>query len=169
MGWRSLYNRSGVAWLLSMAFVLMTLPSGASWQCLDGHLCPPGCTMQHRGQDAASGGSSTLRSCCLTHKSENAKRARCALCSTARPEHSQLKERCTSPVCVLRIQAKPDASTPTHVPFVVDLDTTAILLPVSTLVLLPEETASLSFGSPRAPPGRVPACLRSPRAPPVLL
>lgn len=166
---RSLHNRRWVAWLLSMAFVLMTLPSGASWQCLDGHPCPPGCTMQHRGGNPDAKGSASPHACCLPQTSANAGAAHCALCASARPEHAQIKERCTSPICVLRVQAKPDISTPAPVHFVLDFDTTAILLPVSSPMLVPEETASVSFGSPRAPPDRFVVRLHSPRAPPILL
>lgn len=162
---RSLHNQRGIAWLLSMAFVLLTLPSGASWQCLDGHPCPTGCTMQHReGNGAAS-----PRACCMARKGAHAGTAPCALCSSARPGHSQINEGCTSPICVLRVKAKPEISALAHVHFVFDLDMTAILLPVSSPVLLPEETASLYYSSPRAPPDRVVVRIHSPRAPPRLL
>ncbi len=165
---RPFQNRRWVAWLLSMAFVLLTLPSGASWQCLDGHTCPPNCTMQQSGGQSQPSGSLPVPSCCLSRSSPSAAKIHCALCSTARAANSQLQTRCTSPVCVLRIQAKPDSSLQaTHAPFVVD--TTAILLPVPTYILIPEATASVSFGSSRAPPDRVVARLSAPRAPPAQL
>jgi hypothetical protein len=166
---RPFQNRRWVAWLLSMAFALMTLPSGASWQCLDGHACPPGCTMQHIGENAKAKGPASPRACCLPQNSKNTGAVRCALCSSAGSKYSQTKERCTSPVCVLRAKNKPDISAITHVHFVFDVDTNAILLPLPSPILVPEETVFLSFGSPRAPPDRVIVRLYSPRAPPVWL
>lgn len=163
----SLYNRKGVAWFLSVAFVLMATVSGASWQCLDGHLCPPGCTMQQSGGKVKSSGSVSVPSCCVSHgSSPQVHRSPCALCAAAHASNSQLKARCTSSVCVLRMQAKPDSSLQAmHSPLV--LDTASVLLPAPGYVLVPEETAALSFGSARAPPpDQAIVRLFSPRAPP---
>jgi len=159
----ALYNRRGVAWLLCVAFILMASVSGASWQCPDGHACPPGCTMQHGGEKA--NGASSPHACCMPQNSRNPGAAHCPLCSTASAANTQIKERCTSPICVLHVKAKPPINTRAQVHFV--LDTTTILLPASSRVVAPEETRSLSFGSSRAPPDRVVVRLSSPRAPPV--
>jgi len=164
---RSLHNRRGIVWLLSVAFVLMAMGSGASWQCLDGHPCPPGCTMLHMREKTQAKGSSSPHACCVQQDSANAGTAHCAFCSTARSTNTQMEERCTSPICVLRIQAKPDVTTQAHIHFV--FDTAAILLPVIEPVLIPEATGSVSFGSSRAPPDQVVIRLSSPRAPPVWL
>jgi len=162
---RSLYNRRWVAWLLSIAFVLMTLPSRATWQCLDGHACPPDCTMQHMGENAQC--SPSPHACCLSQSSKGTGGVHCALCSGAGSKNAQIKERCTSPVCVLRTISKPDISAAATVHFVFECDKNAILLPLPSLVIVPEETVFLSFGTPRAPPNRVIVRLYSPRAPPV--
>ncbi len=162
---RSLPNRRGVAWLLSVAFILMASVSGASWQCLDGHACPSGCTMQRVG--AGTHGNASLPACCRPRQSGGMGMAHCALCSSASPKHAQMRERCTSPVCVLRVQVKPDINTQAHFHFV--FDTTAVLLPCAAPALLPEQAAPLTFGSPRAPPGRMVLRPSSPRAPPTLL
>ena len=164
---RSLYNLRGGAWLLSVVFVLMATVSGASWQCLDGHPCPPGCTMQHRGDPVTTNGSASGHACCAPHSSPNTGKAHCVLCSAARPNSSQVKARCTSPVCVLRTQMKPDVSVQAHA-FVV-FDITAVLPAVPVYVLVPEVTGSISFGSSRAPPDRLIVRFSSPRAPPVSL
>ena len=162
---RSLHNCRGFAWILSIAFVLMATVSGASWQCLDGHPCPPGCTMQHRGEQTKANGPDAPHACCTAHAVPSAGPPRCALCSTARPKNAHLKARCTSPVCVLRTQVKPDVGTQTHAPFA--LDVTAVLFAAPAYVLVSEETGSVSFGSSRAPPDRGVVRLSSPRAPPV--
>ncbi|MCX6382592.1 MAG: hypothetical protein NT023_24455 [Armatimonadetes bacterium] len=162
-----LHNRKWVAWLLCMAFVIMALPSGGAWQCLDGHPCPDDCAMQKAGE--SSKGSVSALECCLPQRIKVASKAHCTLCSSARPEDSQIKERCTSPVCVLRVRATPDMSAPAHVYFAFDFDTNAILLPTPAPALVFEETTAPSFPSPRAPPVRLIIRLSPPRAPPVLL
>lgn len=150
-----------------MAFVIMALPTGGAWQCLDGHPCPPDCTMQK--VSGSLNGSASALECCLPQKSKVSLSAHCTLCSSARPEDSQIKERCTSPVCVLRIRATPDMSAPVYVHFAFDFDTNAILLPAPAPTLVFEETTAPSFTSPRAPPIRLIIRLSPPRAPPVLL
>ena len=166
---RSLYNLRGCAWFLSVVFVLMATVSGASWQCLDGHPCPPGCTMQQSEQQNRSDrAAAPLRACCVSHRSAQNAPVHCTLCSTAHAANSQFKVRCTSPICVLRTQMKPDADTHTSVPFVLDAAVT-LPLPVPIYVLLPEETGSVSFGSSRAPPQGVVVCPSAPRAPPIRL
>lgn len=164
---RFLPNRRWVGWLLSIAFVLMTLSSEASWQCLDGHACPPGCTMQHTDGDVKH--ASMPRACCLLRNSKGTGAVHCALCAGAGPEYARGKERCTSPICVLRVKQKPEISRATPAYFAFDLDTNTILLPIPAPVLIPEEMVPLSFGSPRAPPERIVVRPSSPRAPPVLL
>ena len=160
-----IHNRKVVVWLLSAAFILMNTASGASWQCLDGHACPPGCTMQHIG--TSSKGSTSIHACCLRQMNPNAVSLHCALCSSASPQHSRIKERCTSPVCVLHIQAKPDISTHSQFHFIDDA--AVIPLQLQPQVDIPIETITLSYGSPRAPPDRLVLLPSSPRAPPVCL
>ena len=165
----SIHNRKWLAWLLSAAFVLMTLPSVATWQCLDGHACPPGCTMQHMGENAKANGSSSPRSCCLLKNSKEDGSQHCALCTSANSKNSLVKERCTSPMCVLRTIEKPDSSATVGAHFVFHLDTNSVLLPAASYTLVPEETVTISFGSSRAPPDRLFVRVSSPRAPPVCL
>lgn len=161
------HNRRGIAWLLSVAFVLMATASGTSWQCLDGHPCPPGCTMQHLGEHAQETRASALPACCQPQQNAKASAEHCALCSTARATNTRVTEACTSSICVLRIKAKPDLTAPVHLLFL--FDSPAILLPGPAPLLVAQETDVLAFGSPRAPPERRVLRLTSPRAPPVLL
>jgi hypothetical protein len=163
----SLYKRRGVAWLLCVAFVWMASVSGASWQCLDGHPCPPGCAMLHRGNPQDAKGASSLPSCCVSQDRPDVGAAHCSLCATVRSNHPRVQERCTSPHCVLRVNAKPDVNTSAHLHFAVD--TTTVPLPTPLYLVVPEATDSLTFSSSRAPPERVVIRLSSPRAPPVWL
>lgn len=160
------FNRIRITWLLTVAFALMALPSGASWQCLDGHACPPDCTMQ---QARTTKRSSASHACCLPQKERGTGSTHCALCSEARPEYAKVKERCTSSVCVLRIQAKPDVVTPAYSHFLFDFETSVPFLPFSSVDVCLEERTILSFSESRAPPGSLSLCLFSPRAPPFFL
>lgn len=49
MGYRRLNNRRGIGWLLTLALLAMGLPSGATWQCLNGTPCPANCPMLRGG------------------------------------------------------------------------------------------------------------------------
>jgi hypothetical protein len=163
------HKRRWAGWFLSLLLLTMSLSAQASWQCLDGHLCPPGCTMQHGAQQPGAQGAASVPACCLPRNGAKAAGAamHCSLCAQARPGHSRIKERCTSPVCVLRVQARPDVAPQSHVLLV--FDTTAILLSYFEPITVPEETAPRFFGAPRAPPDRIVVRLCSSRAPPVLL
>jgi hypothetical protein len=164
---KSLHKFRLAAWLVSLAFALLALPTGAAWQCLDGHACPPGCTMQRLGLEAAARSPGSLPACCRPHAGAPAQR--CPLCSGARPQHARLKGRCTSPVCVLRIQAKPDVMSQAPVHFVLDFHAAVAQPPAAASVPAPELGEALAFSAPRAPPGRTARLLVSPRAPPTLL
>jgi hypothetical protein len=164
---RLLNNHRWAAWVLCAAFVLMSVVSRASWQCLDGHPCPPGCTMQH---DGAAGKGASSQACCVagSERSRSAAAA-CKLCATATPKHKS-SESCTSPICVKHIQAKPHVTQAfSHFDFVFDFDSTAILLPAPSPVLVAEVTTLEISAPPRGPPGAIQLRLHSPRGPPVLL
>jgi len=164
---RFLQNHRWIAWVLCAAFVSLSVTSHASWQCLDGHPCPPGCSMQHEGAPGNVGGT---HACCITGSTRaGASTSACKLCATAAPSHKNT-ESCTSPICVKHIQAKPHVAQPqSHVGFVFDFDSTAILLPAHAPTLVPEVTALLISAPPRAPPGRAHVCAHTPRGPPSLL
>jgi hypothetical protein len=166
----SFHNQRWTAWLLSVAFGLMASVSQASWQCLDGHPCPPGCTMQHMGEAANRNPSAPRPACCVSRESTPARAAgHCAKCADAKPSNSRIKGGCTSPICVKRIADKPHASGPVHVDLIFDFDSTAVLLPEPAHALAPEAAAVIRSSPPRAPPGRTVVSLYSPRAPPTIL
>jgi hypothetical protein len=91
------HNRRWLAWILTIALLAASVVSNASWQCLDGKLCPSGCPMFR----AAS-----------SHCSACAPKAeRCPMCrppvSLAPAAGSRVA--CTSASCVLRISERPAA------------------------------------------------------------
>ena len=156
-----------IAWILCVAFLAMSVVSQASWQCLDGHPCPPGCSMQHQG-DAPK--ATAPRACCVLGPDRSrAGSAGCSLCASAAPSHSSSAERCTSPICVKNIKAKPHVLPSAHIDFVFDFDFTAILLAQPTPLPLPTVSCPIVSSPPRAPPGRAVVCSYSPRGPPTLL
>jgi hypothetical protein len=149
-------NRRLTAWLLMAALVFSVASSGASWQCLDGHPCPPGCKMTSNPTAAST------RSCCQTAKKN------CPMCAGASAApHSGVRMGCTSPICVVRFKDKPDALKQAVVRFHVELE--AVVLPPTPVLIAPEMTASVYAGSPRAPPRHIVTRSCSPRAPPILL
>ena len=161
---RTFANRRGIAWLLSVAFLLMAVASGASWQCLDGHPCPPECVMLHQ-EDSAQAHSASPPACCIPKEKIASGAPHCALCSKASPANTRIQEGCTSPGCVLRIQARPDILSQSH--FYFGFDTATLLLPNTLCVPAPKMTGAVSFRSPRAPPNPGIVRITSPRAPPV--
>lgn len=163
----SLHNHKGLLWLLCVAFVFMAAPSDAAWQCLDGHPCPPDCAMQKTG--GASKPSAAHRECCKPQKSAEANAKGCALCASARPEQANIKEGCTSPVCVLRVKAKPDVASPAPLFFLFDFDYDVAMLFSLAPPPIIDEAAIATFCSLRAPPSRLICRLSTPRAPPILL
>ena len=160
------HNSKWLAWLLSIAVAMTILPAQASWQCLDGHLCPPDCAMQRAKEDTKA--SEAPMQCLLAKKTNSASGDHCSLCATAQPSHSQSKELCTSPICVLRIQLTPDTITTVPLQHVFDVDNVVVLAPAASHLIVAEATSPLSFGSLRAPPGSVVSRLHSSRAPPAL-
>jgi len=163
---RLLDYRKWVAWIVSAAFLSMSVVSQASWQCLDGHPCPPGCSMQHAGE--ASKGSA-LPACCMPKASHPTPAGGCRLCSTAKSSHTTKVEGCTSPICIKQIKARPQIAGPAHFDFVFDFDSTAVLLPELSPLPAPEVTVLLVSAPPRAPPGVAVVTRYSPRGPPSLL
>ena len=165
---RLLKNKRWVSWLLTVAFALMATVSRASWQCPDGHPCPPGCTMQHAGASPV-GRARSLHACCLAPlPAAKPGGPHCPLCAVARPSHAHLTEQCTSPLCELHVKAKPFASVPSHADYVFDIEVPGILLSHASPVPAPEVTVIAAFGAPRAPPNRSVVRPPAPRAPPRL-
>ena len=160
------HKQRWIAFLLSMVVMMTALPSLASWQCPDGHLCPPNCQMQH---GAFPTGNFDSHSCCKIQKRADSGKASCGLCKNAKTKHAQLKTGCTSSTCVLRMQSKSEmvAVSTFHFTSVSDAPATLPLFTASVVAI--EATKSLVFSSPRAPPGRLIPSLSPARAPPVLL
>ena len=156
-----------IAWILCTAFLAMSVVSQASWQCLDGHPCPPGCSMQHQGEVPKG---AAPHACCVARPDRpRPGSTACSLCASAAPSHGSSVKRCTSPICVKHLKAKPHVSAPPHFDFVYDFDSTAILLPQPTPLPLLTVSGPIVSSPPRAPPGRAVVCSYSPRGPPALL
>ena len=105
MASRTQNNRKWLGWLLTIVMIVLALPSGASWQCLDGTACPSGCPML---QDSRS----RMTSC----KSPTGQH--CALCAPRITAvvislHHGDTLSCTTPKCVVRVSERP-ASTMQH-------------------------------------------------------
>ena len=98
-------NRRWIGWLLTLAMIVLAMPSGASWQCLDGTPCPANCPMLRE--------SSSRTASCATPLGKH-----CSLCASrtaaviTSPYHGSALS-CTSPKCVVRVSERP-ASTLQH-------------------------------------------------------
>ncbi len=151
------HNCKAAHWLMAILLFCTANVSHAAWQCLDGHLCPPGCVLLPR-RDAAQ----SPASCCVT------KQGHCSMCLTGtRITERKTQTACTSSVCVLRIQAFPDAVSVTHTFDFVD---TPAILPTITFTSDSIQLVALIASTPsRAPPRTRLVLSHSPRAPPVLL
>ena len=157
-------NRRLLPLLLVLSIVSMATASGASWQCLDGHKCPPGCTMLHESSSSSEKPEAVHHACCL----ETPKATSGSSCPNRESlTGPKLKKGCTSPTCVLRIMAKPDAAASPHVT-VLSPDV-AVLVPLVPTSVITEETKALFVSSPRAPPRSGICRLLSSRAPPSLI
>lgn len=152
---RSSRNRILAGWLLTFVMLIMATASGASWQCLDGHACPPGCLMT-KGSPAPA-----KRACCPTAS------VSCPLSPSAvHIAPVGTGEHCSSSVCVLRLRARPDAAKHSVGLHIADL---WFVLPVSISLPHCSVVSPAFFPDPVYPArggGTSPA---SPRAPPSLL
>ncbi|HLK60964.1 MAG TPA: hypothetical protein VKU00_30650 [Chthonomonadaceae bacterium] len=96
------FNRRLMGWLLTLSLCVLTLPSGASWQCLNGTPCPLDCPML-RGASAPGSAICTV-----------APKGHCARCQSAPAVPTLVsisgKATCSSSPCVLRFQSKPDTA-----------------------------------------------------------
>jgi hypothetical protein len=94
----SLYSRRLAGWFLTLALLVMALPSSsASWQCLDGTPCPAVCLMKHRAKSAVS-------SCAPDSSGKH-----CQMCpagAVIRKNTASAPSSCTSSTCVLRISER---------------------------------------------------------------
>lgn len=148
--WMKTRNRQShgwFAWALVLALVGVTSSSGASWQCPDGHLCPPGCRMSaHSPADAGQ---------------EAPECEHCKLAAKAKASISSAG--CTSPNCVLRVSPKPDSLTAAKV--FLAIDTTAFL-PAPAVAPRLSASTSPSFSLAPLPPRAGGTSPHSPRAPP---
>lgn len=152
-------NRRWISALLTMATMFMSTASGASWQCPDGHLCPPGCKMM---QPESQGKAVKVRACCLESSQSGVK---AAPSQTVRSCTVSLG--CKSSRCVLRYLSKPDVRTsPTSLSIPMDVQA---ILPVFALPIIISDSKTCLYAlPPRAPPRNGFIFLHSPRAPPVL-
>lgn len=165
MAKRGLHNYRWIASLLALAVMLMSSASGASWQCPDGHLCPPNCTMQHPGHKSRPS-SNALKACCIAKKAASDSTPLCETSSKSFSAHDAFHESCTSSVCVFKAAVKSEANAPTYLHFSFDFDGASLPITFDAPVVAPEKTVCLCFSSLRAPPLNAVLCLSTPRAPP---
>jgi hypothetical protein len=100
-------NRKVWSWFLVLALLVMTLPSRASWQCLNGTPCPANCPMLSWGHKT-----DTTLNCASSAA------AHCAHCTTGSFASSatgrRLRSVCATPVCILRYSSQPTSSLSTQ-------------------------------------------------------
>jgi hypothetical protein len=89
-------NRKWAGWLLTLALLVMAMPSGAAWQCLSGTPCPNDCPMLHN-ENAAAGQSDSLSRVPASHCSD------CPTVPVALTTHKSHETINTTPQCVLRV------------------------------------------------------------------
>ena len=97
------HNRRLTAGLLILAFLVMALPSGASWQCMDGKPCDADCKMPHGATPRASDSVVSFEPHC----------SHCPTDSVAALTSISYKDShcsCTTPQCVLRVFEHPASS-----------------------------------------------------------
>lgn len=165
MAKRGLHNYRWIASLLALAVMLMSSASGASWQCPDGHLCPPNCTMQHPGHKSGTL-SNALKACCIAKKAASDAPLINETTSKSFSARDAIHESCTSSVCVFKAAVKSEANAPTYSHFSFDFNCVSLLLIFDSPVIFPEKTVCLFFRTLRAPPFSAVLCLSTPRAPP---
>lgn len=91
-------HRRWAGWLLTLALLVMAMPSGASWQCLNGTPCPNDCPMLHKNNEAS------VQNCSMSSVAA----PHCSHCPTAPavllPAHKTHGTTCTTPQCVVRVR-----------------------------------------------------------------
>ncbi len=134
---RTQNNRRWIGWLLTLAMVVLALPSGASWQCLDGTPCPANCPMLRA--------SSSRTASCATSSGKH-----CSLCTPraaaliTSPHHGSAIA-CTSPKCVVRVSERPASTLQQGVKFHVPLLALPPPAPVQFTFVISETTLLISF------------------------
>lgn len=155
------HNRRGIGWLLTLALLVLTLPSGASWQCLDGTPCPHDCPMPHGTQTPSVAVSTTTQASTCIHCTACPSNAAISL-----PQTPGKSTNCTTSQCVLRVSEQPVSVVQSGV----EIPAPLLALPPPPVVVCPVNVASTSNFTPYLCfyPQRF---LRpfSGRAPPVLL
>lgn len=153
-------NRRWIGWLLTLATIVLAMPPGASWQCLDGTPCPSNCPMLWASR-------SHMASCAAPSGMH------CSLCAPRATVARQPYRRgsamsCTSPKCVARVSERPVSTLqqgvefhvpllalpppPVHFTFVVNETTIPVSFPIR-LFFYPQ--CFLRPASGRAPPASV--------------
>ena len=97
MKWGALQKRL-YAWLFVLTLLMTALPSGASWQCLNGTPCPPHCPQLQQASQPTQCRMASMPSCCGTSF---------ALAATGGRSH--IAGNCPLSRCVFQMQAKPTA------------------------------------------------------------
>lgn len=168
-----MHNRKPVCLLLTLALLVVSTVSNASWRCPDNRPCPDSC--RKAGANGAAmpadcGHMDTVaapadmagRACCLRHKVAP------ATCHTSMhakgPGHRDVTA--AGSHCVLRVQSHPEARFQSSFDFAAEY---SVVLPVSTLKFVLRETARHPEAFVAPPPRAGGTSLRSPRAPPILL
>jgi hypothetical protein len=151
------WNQRLTAWLLTLTLLLVALPSGASWQCLDGTPCPPDCPMLAKNR--------TEKPSCQGTKSSH-----CEACPTAPVVIPQQQTLAVCPLsqCVLKVQAQPEVALNDKIVFYFPL----LALPPPVLELTADSVSDTDTVSYHPPLDFYPQRFLRPclgRAPPILL
>lgn len=129
------HSRKLVAWLLTLALLVIALPSGASWQCQDGTPCPSDCKMHHGATPRASDSVVSFEPHC----------SRCPTGSVAALTSIGYEDSncsCTAPQCLLRVSERPASSLQEGMKFFAQM----LTLPLPVIIDSPfaVETASIA-------------------------
>lgn len=96
---RTSYHQRLIAWLFTLTLLVMTLPSHASWQCINGTPCPPKCPM-------LTAGDTTERTCLPLPQPH------CPMCpsETVAKGTSSSATLCPTSQCILKIRTQAEAT-----------------------------------------------------------
>jgi hypothetical protein len=137
MGCRQHHNRRLWAWLLTLALVIMTVPSHAAWQSLDGTPCPFNCPMLRKTNTPAYS--------YLVPSASHCNKCPIATDATVSP-HTDHAAACTKSQCVLQVSERPASTLQDGVKFFAPL----LAMPPPAASISPVATETVSTTAPLA-------------------
>jgi hypothetical protein len=148
----STQNRRWAGWLLTLAFVFMTLPAHFGWQCLDGTPCPVKCPMGRNVSSPTTAQIKPAESECM----------RCHSASNAIVVTPPASETLSTMTCVLKADTQPVVTLVERTHFILPLlalpppQREPVVVSVSTPLTLPETLFFLPQRFLRPQSGRAP-------------